>query len=197
MTMDFKSLLKKLAKPAAEQIKKEANTFRDIKKKYTFDQLPQNAEELKALPEASCKDPFAVAALTVAALCRYPQSRDDCIEMLNVLKGPQKLTPTDLQFIRDRFMDGKDYIPRSYLNGAKPENNYTPSQPFTVEVIEGAHSRDNEKEGYLMLFLTSGGADSPRYLKLRNKPSTGEWFLWTFEGILSGIRIPVKDNAWA
>ena len=164
--------------------------------KFTFETLPQNADELRARPEAAMKDPFAVAALAITALCVYPKDKKASIEMLNALKGPAKLSPMDEQFIRDRFMD-KDYVPRSYFKGAVPGNNYTPDVPYTIEVQESAHSRDQEKEGYLVLYLQSGGADSLRPLKLRTKPSTGEWFLWEFSGILASIRIPVAEDAWA
>ena len=163
---------------------------------FRFDTLPQNVDELRALPEAEMKDPFAVAALAIAALCVYPKDRKECIEMLNALKGPSKLSLMDEQFIRDRFMD-KDYVPRSYFKGAVPGNNYTPDVPYVIEVQESAHSRDQEKDGYLVLYLQSGGADSPRPIKLRTKPSTGEWFLWEFAGILASIRIPVAEDAWA
>ena len=165
-------------------------------KTYTFAALPKTADELRALPEADMKDPFAVAALAIAALCAYPGDKKAAIEMLNALKGPSKLSPMDEQFIRDRFMD-KDYVPRSYFKGAKPENNYRADEPFTIEVQEAVHSRDQEAEGYLTLYLQSGGADSARPIKLRTKPSTGEWFLWEFSGILAGIRIPAAEDAWA
>ena len=212
----FDSLLNKAAKglsDAANQAARKAasgvvNTVSDTvnktvseamreKKSFSFDSLPQDPDELKARPEAAMKDPFAVAALTVAALCRYPEDREACYAMLNVLKGPTPLSPRDRDFIRDRFMDGKNYLPFSYFSGATPQNNYSPALPYTVTVCESAHSRDQEKEGYLTLYLPSGGADSPRQIVLRCKPSTGEWFLWSFEGLLGSIRVPVSDNPWA
>ena len=51
-------------------------------KTVVFSSLPKNIGELKELPQSSLTDPFEVAALTVAALCRYCDSRDDCVEML-------------------------------------------------------------------------------------------------------------------
>ncbi len=159
------------------------------------DALPTNVEDLKALPFADFKNPNAVAAMTVLALCAYPKSKDACCDMLNYLKGPQPLTPYEKQFLEDRFMES-DYVPRSYLKGARPENDYTPSVPYTVVVEEGAHSRDQLSEGYLTLFLTSGGADNPRFVRLRKKGSTGEWFLWE-QFLMPGIVKPVSQNPWA
>ncbi len=164
-------------------------------KRFSFDKLPRNLDELKALSGADLKDPFNVAALAVAVICRYPADRDDCFAMLDHLRGPSPMSVRDKQFIRDRFMDGKDYVPRSYFDGAVPENDYEPATPYTISVFDNAHSRDIE--GCLRLFVTSGGADSPRPITLRIKPSTGEWFLWEYSGILTGIRTPVSKDPWA
>ena len=44
--------------------------------------------------------------------------------------------------------------------------------------------------------MTSGGADNPRPIKLRKKPSTGQWFLNDIQ-CLSDIRVPVAEDPWA
>lgn len=160
-----------------------------------FNKLPKTVDELKALDAFDMTDPFKVAAYAVAALCEYPENKDNCTAMLNLLKGPSPLSNMDLQFIRDRFMDGKDYVPRSYFAGATPANNYAPEMPLRITVKDNPYSRDND--GYIVLYMTSGGADSPRQITLRNKPSTGEWFLWNFGGVLMSIRIPVAQDPWA
>ena len=135
-------------------------------------------------------------ALFVAALCVYPKDRDAALEMIDYLKGPRPLSNLDKQFLKDRFMDGKDYLGPSYFAGAIPANDYTPAQPWTITVEAQAHSRDQLEEGYLKLFVTSGGADSPRAVTLRTKPSTGEWFLWE-QMLLAQIRIPTAQDPWA
>ena len=165
------------------------------RKTIVFQEMPETLEQMMALPEAKMKDPFDVAALTVAALCVWPSNKDESIRMLNFLKGPQPLSPMQISFITDRFRDA-DYVPRSYLKGATPQNNYMPQRPYSVEIYEGAHSRDTFSQGYLKLFLNSGGADNPREIQLRTKPSTGDWFLWE-QFILVGIRVPDAANPWA
>ena len=85
---------------------------------------------------------------------------------------------------------------RSYLVGSTPENNYTPVQPYRVTVSENTYSRTQIVDGYLTLYVACSGADSPRPLKLRNKPSTGQWFLWE-QQLLTGIRIPQVADPWA
>ena len=54
-----------------------------------------------------------------------------------------------------------------------------------------------QQEGYARFLITCGGADSPRHMSLRKKGSTGEWFLWDYKGLLSGIRIPASEDPWA
>ncbi|MBP5460518.1 MAG: hypothetical protein J6Y20_00120 [Lachnospiraceae bacterium] len=173
----------------------ETNPKKDI----TFGDIPTSLAEMKALPYADLKDPFAVAALCVCALCIFPTDQNTSIEMMNFLKGPSPLTPGDISFIKDRFRDNKEYKPRSYFKGATPDNNYMPSSPYTITVAENPYSRDNFSEGYLRLFLQSGGADSPRPLTLRTKPSTGEWFVFSdsFYGLLADIRTPAAQDPWA
>ena len=161
----------------------------------TLSSIPANLAELQAMPEGTLKQPEYTAALTVAALCMYPVDKEASFEMLNFLHGPRGLTPSDRQFIADRFRD-KDYVPRSYFVGATPDNNYEPSEPYTIKFFENPYARQNIDEGYLTLQVESGGADSPRQIRLRTKPSTGEWFLWE-QFILSDIRPPKSADPWA
>ena len=172
-----------------------SNTVKEI----TFADILTTLEGMKALPYADLKDPFAVAAMCVCALCIFPTDQDTSVAMLNFLKGPAPISAYDISFIKDRFRDNKDYKPRSYFKGATPQNNYMPSSPYTIAVTENPYSRDNFKDGYLVLYLQSGGSDSLRPITLRTKPSTGEWFVFsdTFYGLLADIRIPTAQDPWA
>ena len=170
----------------------QAGYSQNAEQTFTFARLPESLAELQALPEARLTSPFETAALTVCALCAYAAAPQIGIDMLNFLKGPQPLSPYDMQFLRDRFMDGKYYIPFSYFNGATPENNYTPSEPFTITVRAQLYSALGSDR--VTLFVRSGGADSDRPLTLRRKGD--QYFLWE-QHLLSGIRTPKKDDPWA
>lgn len=159
---------------------------------FNFEKLPENADQLMTMPEARLNSPFMTAALTVLACCRYEYNQQECIDMLNFLQGPKKLAPIDIQFLRDR-LSGKGYVPRSYLAGTNPQNNYTPTQPYTVTVEENPYSYTNE--GYATLYIRSSGADSPRQVTLRQK-GNGQWFLWQ-NMLLPDIRIPINNDPWA
>lgn len=160
--------------------------------KITFAALPETLEGFKTLPEANMVTPFATAALTVLAFCFYHENKDLSLQMLDILRGPRPLSVMDKQFIADRFRD-KDYVPRSYFDGATPINNYLPSEPYTITVSENPYSYQNE--GYATLYVTSGGADSPRSVQLR-LAKDGKWYLWE-QYLLADIRKPEDQNPWA
>ena len=158
----------------------------------TFETLPQNVDELRAVADMST--PFKTAALAVLAFAQYEKDVQSSLDMLNFLKGPRPLSVFDTQFIRDR-LGGKGYVIRSYFRGTSPQNDYTiPAPPYAIEVSDNPYSYTNE--GYATLYLHSSGADSPRGVTLRQKASTGEWFLWEHT-FLSDIRVPQSQDPWA
>ena len=86
------------------------------------------------------------------------------------------------------------YKTRSFFAGATPQNDYTPTKPYTITVNETPYSFD--VENWATLYVTSGGADNPRPIKLRKKPSTGQWFLNEIQ-CLADIRLPNAEDKWA
>ncbi|MCR5587112.1 MAG: hypothetical protein K6F77_06230 [Lachnospiraceae bacterium] len=159
----------------------------------TFNSLPKTLDEMKALPEASLSTPEGTAALFLAAMCLYPENKDEAYKMIDFISGPREVSNMERQFIRDRMMD-KEYLPFSYFKGAVPTNNYTPDTPYVLEFSDNPYSY--KEENYINLYISSGGADSPRAIKLRHQGSTNKWFLWE-QFLLVGIRIPVSEDPWA
>ncbi|NLW28291.1 MAG: hypothetical protein GXY98_00035 [Erysipelothrix sp.] len=159
----------------------------------TFDKLPTTFDTFKDLPEAVLKEPYHTGALLIASLCLWNTDKDLAIEMINFLKGPQQLSPYDIQFISERLRN-KEYLPYSYLEGSTPKNGYTPSKPYTIKLSTVPTSFD--EKGYAKLYLQSSGADSLRPVQLRQRPSSKEWFLWE-QMLLSDIRIPISEDLWA
>ena len=139
----------------------------------TIQKIPENLQEFESLAGAQ-RTPERICALF---LCARP------------------MTPYDQQFLRDRLR-GKSYLPLAYFEGATPENGYQPRAPYTLNVLADPRPQDIEP-GYRRVFLKTTGADSPRPMKLRQKGSTGEWFLWEYSSVLSGIRIPAAEDPWA
>jgi len=187
------SALKKEATKAVNNAVQSVGKGKNRSESFTFATLPTNVAELQALPEASLDSAFKTTALTIVALCRYEQNPDEAIAMLNFLKGPEEVSTYEKQFIRER-MEGKMYKARSFFAGATPQNGYMPTTPYTITVSENPYSFDNEN--WATLYVTSGGADNPRPIKLRKKPSTGQWFLNDIQ-YLADIRVPVSEDPWA
>ena len=106
---------------------------------FTFSSLPTNANELRALPEASLDSAYKTTALTILALCRYEQDQAAALEMLDFLKGPAEVSTYEKQFIQERLR-GKEYKARSFFAGATPDNGYQPTTPYTITVSENPYS---------------------------------------------------------
>lgn len=160
---------------------------------FTFSSIPSSVEELMEFEQISLDTPYKTVALAMLVLCNYENSADDTMAMLDVLKGPQPTTPYEKQFIRDRLR-GKCYKTFSFFLGSSPQNNYTPTKPYTIEVSDNPYSF--AEENWATLYVKSSGADSARPVKLRKKPSTGQWFINEIQ-CLSDIRLPVESDPWA
>ena len=189
----FDQLKNKAQTMAQSAVRTAAHNLGNQQETFLFSALPESVEQLRALPEAAMDTPFRTAALTVCALCAFAASQDVGTQLLNFLRGPRPLNGHDISFLKDRFRGGRTYIPFSYFAGATPDNDYTPTQPYTVTVTADAHSYD--EQGYARLYIASGGADSPRPIKLRKK-ADGQWCLWE-QYLLTDIRQPKAKDPWA
>lgn len=188
----FDRLKNQAASAITEAVKQTAANIGTKTEKIVFADIPESLEAFKSLPQAALSMPFDTAAMTVVALSVYPADKELCFRMLDYLRGPRPMSGMDKQFIADRFCD-KDYVPRSYFEGATPNNDYMPATPYTVTVKSDPHSYD--EQGIAKLFIPSGGADSPRPIKLR-QAKDGKWYLWE-QFLLAGIRQPESSNPWA
>lgn len=184
------SIFDKLRKPAQTAPKAESVGYG--KETFVFSELPESLAQMQELPEASLSSPYRTAALTVCALCAYAADKRAGTEMLNWLRGPRPLSNFDLSFLDDRLRDGKTYVPFSYFQGATPDNDYFPSQPFTL-IVESNPTSDDVK-GYFKVTIRSGGADSPRSVQLRQK-ADGTWLLWE-QYLMADIRLPKSKDPW-
>ena len=163
---------------------------------FRFEALPKTLEELQALNICDLSQPQNTAALTLLALCVFHENQQECFRMLDFLNGPMPFSATEKQFLRERFMEGGDYIPFSYFSGATPENDYKPDKPYTLVISEQANSRADLSIGYLTLYFKSGGADTARHIKLRQKDSNRNWYFYE-QFLMVGIRRPASKDPWA
>ena len=159
----------------------------------SFSRLPVSVAELEASDAKYFQHPQYAAAMFLAIMCGYGDSPASALDMVDYIKGPEELSDYDRGFLKDRMTD-KLYLPYSYFAGATVENDYTPSEPYTVTLSENQYSRN--EDGFIKFFISSSGADSPRPVTVRQKKSTGEWFLWE-QSLLVGIRIPASLDKWS
>ena len=156
-----------------------------------FSSLPATMDQFTALPQAQLQSPYETAAMFVLTLNSFLQNKDEFTAMVNFLKGPAPLSPRELSLFKTQVTD---YLSRSYFVGATPQNEYTPSQPYSVLISDNPHSY--VEQGIVKLFVHCGGADSPRPVKMR-LAKDGRWYLSEYSSILLGIRKPESANPWA
>lgn len=193
MTSQLKREASKAVNSATQDVSQTIANGRNRTESFSFASLPTSVAELQALPEASLDTAFKTTALCIAALCNWEKDANATWEMLDFLKGPETVNEREKQFIKDR-LSGKQYKTLSFFKGATPDNGYTPTSPYTITVSENPYSFD--EENWATLYVTSGGADAPRPVKLRRKPSTNQWFINDIQ-CLADIRIPTEQDPWA
>ena len=158
----------------------------------TFEQLPKTAQDLEALlalyPQSDARH---AGAFFLASLVRYVDSAEDGLAMIDLLRGPRPMNDMDKDFVKDRLRD-KTYLPRAYFEGAKPDNDYTPDIPLTLMVYDDPMKAE---EGYLYIQVATTGADSRRRITLREKD--GQYYLWEYSNVLTGIRLPASQDPWS
>lgn len=143
--------------------------------KVEFDELPTTLKMIRSLEESNLQKPYYAVALLIPALCLWSSNQKMAIDIINFLKGPRGLTMREIHLIDD-CLGGKEYLPFSYFEGSTPENGYKPSKPYTITISTVPTSL--KKVRYAKFYLQSSGVDNPSPIKVRQKPSSREWFLW-------------------
>ena len=166
---------------------------RNETKTFTFQSIPRSVAELKNLPEASLDTAFKTTALAILSLLCFEENPEACYEMLDFLNGPDDVSMDMRNFISER-LTGMYYKPFSFFKGATVQNSYKPTMPLTISVSSNSYSFD--EENWATMYVKSAGDDSFRPVKLRKKPSTGQWFITELQ-CLGNVKTPVADDPWA
>lgn len=161
--------------------------------KLILGKIPSNLEEFKSMKEMDLTKVENTCAMFLCALDLFIRDRNTGVEAINILKGPVDLNPHEISFLADRVRD-KAYLARMYFEGARPDNNYAPSQPLTIIFYPDGRPKDCEP-GYIRLYLKTAGADAKRAIKLRQKGD--QWYIWEYPGIVMDVRKPVVEDPWA
>jgi hypothetical protein len=178
---------------------------------YTFNALPRNMEELKTL-EVNNREYFSsphfVTALFICCLNRMPDNSADAWNMINYLRTHTatvgendilKVSNVVMQNIVQKLLekDTNGYPVsnglRSYFAGSSPDNQYTPTTPYKVTIVEQSDMYTTE-DGILCakLYVESSGDDNlVGPLKLRKIGDHG-WLVYFGEEGFTKVMKPQK-----
>lgn len=162
----------------------------EMYEKFTFSRLPDCVQDLEELQEMGLlyfNDPYFSAALELACLCEYTKDADNGLAMLEYLNGPEELTEFEKNFTAKK-LNGMEYKPFSYFEGASPENNYTPTEPYTVTISGDKYTWAVEER--VKVFVYSSGATARRAINVRHEASDDHWYVYE-HGLLGDMEIPV------
>ncbi len=163
---------------------------------------PQSIDDFVALRGEIATTPQGGAAMMVIALLVFAQDQDLGRQCLTVAadrgrlqQGDQgykgwQLSRRDLQRIQ-RQIQRQEYLPRSYIHDAAPENGYTiPTPPWTIECSDNPYSGDLASGAY-KVFVACSGASTPRPVTLKRNDK-GFWKASEWSSLIVGIQAPVE-----
>ena len=162
----------------------------------SFNKLLTTKEEFESLDYTN---PYNTVAAFIHLICSYEEKNSSSFyEKLQLLMVDyQPISEIMKQNIKDIMLQNHKYtyIGKSYFIGSSPENDYTPTEPYQLDIIENEYS--SIEEGYKRLFVKSSGADSLRPITVR-LAKDGKYYIWSdsFMGLLSDIRPLESSNPW-
>lgn len=108
--------------------------------KVTFTHIPSDYEEFAYVYELLGQTPYGVAAMMPMAMEMYARDSkvgEECIKLINA----QNNVSSVMSILRDKLKDVGEgdtycqrYLPAAVLDGATPENGYTPKKPYTINM---------------------------------------------------------------
>jgi hypothetical protein len=146
--------------------------------------FPAFTEKLSSLSLS----PEGAAAAVIIGLALMAMDRElgwKCIQA-----SDPSIPDSKLRFVLDR-LEGKEYLPNSYIVGTSPENRYRPKQPPLVIRFSTDTPGGDQTTGRVKLFVECTGADSPRPVTVASG-ADGKWTVTEWSSLLSGIRPPVQ-----
>lgn len=111
-----------------------------VPKSVELGSIPATLEEFDAKYNVIAMTPEGAIAMFLAAMDIYARNEELGAKCFGLCFHPENRNgdlPNNhfLSFMRSRFHygDGQPWIARSYFEGAKPDNGYTPKEPLTLK----------------------------------------------------------------
>ncbi len=171
-----------------------------------IESLPQSTEEFISLRDKIATTPEGGAAVWVVAAILYARNPTLGRQCLIIASDKSLLTTSPKGYMGFDFgqnsdflikqLDSKQYVPNSYVQGTKTENQYTlPATPYSIACSTNPYS-GNVAEGRLKVFLQCTGADSDRPVTLV-KNDKGIWKVLEFSSLVVGVKQPKPKSKGA
>ena len=168
----------------------------------SFNRFPATVKEFQQVREKIGGEPHGAVALQIMAYEMYRRNRDvgtECIKLNNTLNNVTSATDRLKELFGNDANYARPYQMAAYLKGAKWDNGYSPSRPYTVEVVVSPvtpyqYSNDYQTDYLFLNVLTDGkssGSDVLYVLKTMKpgEPSEGKYFIvQNSPGLYSQVR---------
>lgn len=200
--------------------------------KYTFKKLPSTLDDIKqffANPEKNDTSDIRVAgadpnyggfnamAATICAACTFTGganpsdpflSNDPVRQMFEYINGPAESMNIYKGDMDNSILSMKEALKispniyKSYFNGSSPANNYTPSEPYVLEMYKGPYFIDEKwtitgkRPTTYMILVKSSGSDAERYIDVYYSTKEKRWFSYQtqFRHIIANDFKPVEEE---
>jgi hypothetical protein len=175
--------------------------------KVTFNRFPASVEEFVKVREQIGGEPHGAVALQVMAYEMFRRDRtvgEECIRLNSATVN----VSTPLRRLGELFGSDENYRRpyqmAAFLKGATPQNGYSPSKPYTIEVrvskgVKYQHSNDYQATAIYLELLTKGkdkGAEQVAVIKTLKPGEPGEGNFFIVFGC-AGMYSSVKNISFA
>ena len=167
-------------------------------KSITVNKLPGSVEEFTKLRNEIAVTPEGGAVIFILAMMKYTKDRDMGLKFFTIALTRNNLSKGNaykgfkphrsLNYHFSRF-NNNPYWPFAYIKGAKPDNGYKVSAPFTFVTSRNRYS-GSEESGKVKVFVNCFGT-RPRPMKLK-KNNRGLWKALEFSSFWLGSIKPTK-----
>ncbi|PDP71830.1 DUF6935 domain-containing protein [Tannerella forsythia] len=173
----------------------------------TFNRFPATVQEFKEVREKIGKEPHGAVALQIMAYEMFRRNQKigmECINLnsTNTNSGEKSSAVRQLRLLFNNDNSSRPYQMAAYLKGATFENGYSPTKPYTVEVIVDkgrgyGYSNDYQAPIVKLLVLTKGKErpDPVALVKTKDpkESSEGKYFIVSE---CSSIYVRVREIAF-
>jgi len=173
----------------------------------TVPKVPATIEEFLALRDKLATSPDGGAAIYIVAANMYAQDPVLGLQAITIAtdmkwleadksgKGFKGYIPwrAEQQRLKERYLGGREYVPRCFVQGTTPDNGYTfPAGALKIKLKEQVDSAVDATTFKLFIYCT--GADSPRPITLK-KNDKGLWKAYEWSSLQLGPRPPVVKKS--